>query len=144
MNPGVGEHFIVWKGKECTDTHGGARANEMQGNSGIQIMSSSQTVRRINWTPTHVCKHTLGMLATNVGVCSCTCTHTDVCYWTGGELTASSINLHCVSLNMCVCGGGPRWSHVMYVKVAASRQFQVDLITKVIPLEQQFCNGMRW
>lgn len=35
-------------------------------------------------------------------------------------------------------------SGIMYVRFAASTMFQVGLITRVIPLEQQLHNGRRW
>lgn len=48
-------------------------------------------------------------------------------------------NLNRVALNV----RESQCSYVMYIRLAASSQFQVRLITKVIPPEQQLLNGRR-
>lgn len=92
------------------------------------------TVKRINWTPTHLLKHFVG----EVGVYVHARLHTPPCK----KPTARTINPN--SLSGCVCRCVSQRSHVMYVRLAASSQFQVGLITKVIPPEQQLRNGRRW
>lgn len=60
--------------------------------------------------------------------------------------TASAVNpqLWCLCIctrGVCVCVC--RCSRVMYVRLAESSRYQVGLITKVIPPEQQLRNGRR-
>lgn len=105
------------------------------------------TVRRINWTPTHLARINLlrvflKMFAqVSIRLSSNVLLESTVRGWeSNGKHYQFKL---CVCQNVCGCVCMSLCSHVMYVRLAASRQFQVGLITKVIPPEQQLRNGRR-